>query len=123
MPVPPQRRIVGLAVLAGAVFTGCHDPTLREPAPEPFLLVEKGPYQSLYFADGKIERLLYDRDGDRVADAVILYAPDGTVREAEIDTDLDKVIDRWEHFERGVLVRVEVDDNRDGTPDRATPVG
>ena len=121
MPLPPRRRIVALAVLAAA-FIGCHDPTLSEPAAEPYLLVEKGPYQSLYDAQGKIERLLYDRNGDRIADAVILYSPDGTVRQAEIDTDLDKVIDRWEYFDRGVLVRLEFDDNGDGTPDRATPV-
>ena len=115
-------RLTGVAVAFAAV-TACRDPTLRARSPRAYMLVEKGSFQSLYGADRKIERLLYDRDGDRVADAVILYAPDGTVRAAEIDTDLDEVIDRWEHFERGVLVRVEADDNGDGTPDRATPLG
>lgn len=104
-----------------AALSGCDDPTLRNR--ERYRLLEKGPYQSLYGEGGKIERLLYDRDGDRVADAVILYAPDGTVRAAEIDTDLDRVIDRWEHFEGGVLIRVEVDEDADGTPDRTTTVG
>ena len=108
--------------MLAAVAFGCHDPTLREPAPRTYFLVEKGPYQSLYGADDRIERLLYDRNGDRIADAIILYAPDGTVRQAEIDTDLDRTVDRWEYFEGGVLVRLGFDDNGDGTPDRITSV-
>src|SRR5258706_4420398 len=115
VPGPPRRRIAGcgLAVLS----TGCGDPTLRKASPPPYLLIEKGPYQSLYGPDGKIERLVYDRNGDRVADAVILYDPDGKVRRAEIDTDLDQVIDRWEYFEKGVLVRVGFTRSRGSAPD------
>lgn len=137
--------MLGVALLSGAAFSGCQDPTLREPSP--YFLLEKGPYQSLYGKDGKIERLLYDRNGDRVADAVILYGPGGAIRQAEIDTDLDQVIDRWEHFDRGVLVRLgstrrtpgvpdqwdvvaadgvlvrrEYDDDGDGTVDRSEPL-
>jgi hypothetical protein len=119
MPLPIRTRIVGLTLLAAVAF-GCHDPTLRTPVPRTYFLVEKGPYQSLYGADRRIERLLYDRDGDRIADAVILYSPDGTVRQAEIDTDLDRMVDRWEYFEGGALVRLGFDDNGDGTPDRVT---
>lgn len=127
-------------------LSGCEDPTTRRP-PRPYLLVEKGPYQSLYGRDDKIDRILYDRDGDRVADAVIVYDGDGKVLRAEIDTDLDHVIDRWEYFDRGVLVRLgltrrtpgvpdqwdvvtrtgtltrrEYDDDGDGTADRSEPV-
>lgn len=122
VPALSARRILPLLALSGAALNGCHDPTLRERTPRPYALVEKGPYQSLYGADRRIERLLYDRDGDRIADAVILYAPDGTVRQAEIDTDLDRRIDRWEYFEGGVLVRLGFDDDGDGTPDRITLV-
>ena len=126
------------------MLSGCQDPTLSKKSAPPYLLVEKGPYQSLYGPDGKIERLVYDRNGDGTADAVILYGPDGKIRLAEIDTNLDKVIDRWEYFENGVLVRVgfargaraapdrwdviapsgaitahEYDDDGDGKPDRS----
>jgi len=116
MEVAPLRRRVACVALL-AVLPGCQDPTLREVSPPPYLLVEKGPYQSFYGPDGKLERLVYDRNGDRAADAVILYGSDGKVREAQIDTNLDKVIDRWEYFENGVLVRVGYTRRQPGVPD------
>ena len=116
MRAPLRRRVACVALLA-VLLAGCEDPTLRKASPPPYLLVEKGPYQSLYGPDGKIERLVYDRNGDRIADAVILYGPDGKVQLAEIDTDLDKVIDRWEYFESGVLVRVGSTRSTRGAPD------
>ena len=112
---PPRRQVACVAL--AAVLSGCSDPTLRKASPPPYLLVEKGPYQSLYGPDGKIERLVYDRNGDRIADAVILYDPDGKIRLAEIDTDLDQVIDRWEYFDHGVLLRVGFTRSRRGEPD------
>jgi hypothetical protein len=120
--VLPRRGTFGVALLITAL-SGCQDPTLRSATPPPYLLVEKGPYQSLYGRDGKIERLVYDRNGDGTADAVILYGPDGKIRLAEIDTDLDKVIDRWEYFESGVLVRVGFTRQVKGVPDRWDLVG
>jgi antitoxin component YwqK of YwqJK toxin-antitoxin module len=116
VPAPPRRRVACVPLLA-VLFSGCQDPTLSKKSPPPYLLVEKGPYQSLYGPDGRIERLVYDRNGDRVADAVILYDPDGKVRRAEIDTDLDQIIDRWEYFENGVLVRVGFTRSRRSEPD------
>ena len=120
MPAQRWRGLLGIALIAAA--GGCRDPTLREPVSSPYLLVEKGPYQSLYDEAGRLERLVYDQDGDRTADAVILYGPDGQLRQAEIDTDLDRVIDRWEYFEKGLLVRLEYDDDGDGRVDRSEPV-
>jgi len=115
VPRSPGQRVAGVVLLA--LLSACQDPTLANTSPPPYLLVEKGPYQSLYGPDGKIERLVYDRNGDGTADAVILYGPDGKVRLAEIDTDLDKVIDRWEYFESGVLVRVGFTRSARGVPD------
>ena len=70
-------------------------------------LVEKGPYQVLYGPDRQVERIVQDSDGDRRAEAVLLYAPGGKLRRAEIDTDRDGRVDRWEYFDaRGVLERV-----------------
>jgi hypothetical protein len=116
VPGPPRRRVACVALLATAL-SGCQDPTLSNPSPPPYLLVEKGPYQSLYGPDGKIERLVYDRNGDGTADAVILYGPDGKISLAQIDTDLDKVIDRWEYFDKGVLVRIGFTRSTRGMPD------
>jgi hypothetical protein len=127
---------------------GCSDPTLGSRTAQRFRLVEKGRYQSLYGADGKVDRLLHDRNGDGIADALIRYAPTGQIRQAELDTDLDGVIDRWEYFQEGTLIRLgsarlkpgtpdywerlamdgallgrEYDDNGDGAVDRVEPVG
>jgi hypothetical protein len=110
-----RRRVAGVGL--AALLSGCRDPTLQKPSSPTHLLIEKGPYQSLYGPDGKIERLVYDQNGDRTADAVILYGPDGKVRLAEIDTDLDKVIDRWEYFESGALVRLGFTRSTRGVPD------
>src|SRR5688572_21141996 len=77
------------------------------PPPSGFHLVEKGAYQALYRPNGRLERVVHDRDGDRRADTVVLYRADGTPFRAEIDTDGDDRVDRWEHFdERGILERV-----------------
>ncbi len=81
-------------------------------------LHEKGPYQAVYAEDGHLLRLLHDADGDKVADVVVLYGPDGTPLVGEIDTDQDGVVDRWEQFVRGKLVRVLLDSDRDGRPDQ-----
>jgi hypothetical protein len=116
MRTPIWRRLPGVALFA-ILLSGCQDPTLGKASPPPYLLVEKGPYQSFYGADGKIERLAYDRNGDGTADTVVLYNPDGKPREAQIDTDLDKVIDRWEYFEGTVLTRVGFTRHKPGGPD------
>jgi hypothetical protein len=88
------------------VLGGC-SPGGRGPAPR-YHLVEKGPYQALYAPDGRLERLLHDQDGDRRAEAVIFYGASGVPLRAELDTDGDHRVDRWESFdERGRLVRVD----------------
>jgi hypothetical protein len=114
--VLPRRRFACVAAVA-VLLAGCEDPTLKQASSSAYLLVEKGPYQSLYGPDGKIERLVYDQNGDGIADAVILYGPDGKIRLAEIDTNFDKVIDRWEYFENGVLVRVGFSRSKRVAPD------
>jgi hypothetical protein len=82
-------------------------------------LIEKGPYQALYRADGGIERLLHDRDGDGRADAVVLFDDAGYPVAGEIDTDLDGVVDRWEQLAQdGRVVRVGISEGRSGRPDR-----
>jgi hypothetical protein len=65
-------------------------------------LFEKGPYQGFYDGAGKLTRLLYDQNGDKKADVVMLFYPNGRLRQVEADTDFDGKIDRWQTYsERG----------------------
>ena len=61
-------------------------------------LIERGGYQALYDEKGRILRLLQDANHDGVADAQVLYWPNGQPRAGELDTDLDGRVDRWEMF-------------------------
>ena len=107
-------------------------------------LFEKGPYQGFYDGAGKLTRLLYDQNGDKKADVVMLFYPNGRPRQVEADTDFDGKIDRWQYYsERGVaekegysragnakpdtwqyfdvkgnITRREIDENGDGKVDR-----
>lgn len=82
-------------------------------------LIERGEYQALYDAKGRILRLLQDANHDGVADAQILYWPNGTPRAGELDTDLDGRVDRWEMFGTdGKLARVGLDTDGQAGPDR-----
>ena len=85
-----------------------------------YRLVQKDQFQALYDSDGRIQRLLQDRNHDGRADAVIAYRSNGKPERGELDTDEDGAIDRWEHFRPdGTLERVDLDTNRDGRPDRS----
>ena len=96
-----KHALFGVPMLLG--IAGCR---AGPPRTASFHLVEKGPYQALYGADGHVERIVQDADGDRRAEAVLLYAPSGKLLRAEIDTDRDGRVDRWEYFDaRGVLER------------------
>jgi hypothetical protein len=67
-------------------------------------LFEKGPYQGFYDGNGKLVRLLYDQNGDKKADVVMLFYPSGKPRLVEADTDFDGKIDRWQYYaESGVM--------------------
>jgi hypothetical protein len=109
-------------------------------------LVEKGTFQALYDrVDGHLERVVLDSDGDRRAEVVTLFAPNGRPVRAQIDTDNDGVVDRWEFYSPdgriakvgtarrtpgrpdvwsypdgfGGVSRREYDDDGDGRPERA----
>jgi hypothetical protein len=93
----------------------------RLPAPEarpPLTLVEKGTTQSIFDAQGRLQRVLIDADGDRRADVQFLYGPEGKPQAAEIDVDRDGVVDRWEQFSAdGALERVGRSLHSRGRPD------
>jgi hypothetical protein len=114
-------RIGWTAAVCGLLaVAGCSLTEKPRRLPGGFRLVQKGQFQALYGPDGRIVRLLQDRDRDGRADAVILYRPSGPPERGELDTDEDGAIDRWEHFRPdGALERVDTDTNRDGQPDRS----
>jgi hypothetical protein len=131
--------LAALAALAG----GCRGDSGPPPAPQGYLF-EKGPYQGFYNPQGRLMRLLYDQNGDRKADVVMIFHPNGAIASAEADTDHDGAVDRWQYYTtrgvlekegharktkgkpdvwqfadaNGLLVRRELDEDGDGTVDR-----
>jgi hypothetical protein len=107
------------AVLGLVALLGCARPESQRQLAGGFKLVQKDQFQALYGPDGRIVRLLHDRNHDGRADGVIVYRPNGKPERGELDTDEDGAIDRWERFRfDGTLDRVDVDTNRDGQVDR-----
>ena len=103
-----------LITIPMAWLAGCEPPS----SPPGLRLIEKGPYQALYGPDGRLQRLVYDRDGDGRAEVVTLFAPDGKPLRAEIDSDGDGVVDRWECFSAaGGLEKVGLSRDRSGRPE------
>lgn len=114
------KRFVYLGAVLGLVASGgCGSAESPRRLPGGYRLVQKDQFQALYAPDGRIERLLYDRNRDGRAEGVVLYRRNGKPERGELDTDEDGTIDRWEHFRTdGTLDRVDVDANRDGRVDR-----
>jgi len=115
------ERIGWTAAACGMLaIAGCSLAEKPRRLPGGFRLVQKDQFQALYGPDGRIVRLLQDRNHDGRAEAVILYRPSGKPERGEIDTDEDGMIDRWEHFRPdGTLERVDTDTNHDGQVDRS----
>ena len=108
----PLKSFLIIALAVGAL--GCEAQT---PATA-YRLIEKGPYQALYGADGRLQRLVYDANGDGRAEVVTFFRPSGKPLRAEIDSDGDGVVDRWESFSTaGVLEKVGLSRGKNGTPD------
>lgn len=83
-------------------------------------LVQKEQFQALYGPDGRILRLLQDRNHDGRAEVVIVYGRNARPERGEMDTDEDGAIDRWEHLRPdGTVARVDLDTNHDGRVDRS----
>ncbi len=114
------NRISYLGVTLGALaIAGCEGTESRHRLPVGYRLIQKDHFQALYGPEGRIERLLHDRNRDGRAEAVVVYRPNGTPERGELDTDEDGRVDRLEHFRPdGTLERVDVDTNRDGSLDR-----
>lgn len=123
------RRLARLALAAVAFATvlaasacdfGAYE-TARS-IPGGYVLIQKADYQALYDSDGRIVRLLQDRNHDGRAEVVIVYYPNGKPQCGEIDTDEDGAVDRWEYFRSdGSLEKVARSRARDGRPDTSEP--
>jgi hypothetical protein len=126
-----------------ALTSACKGDPKPIPVPQGYLF-EKGPYQGYYDRAGKLLRLLYDQNGDKKADVVMLFFPNGKVRQVESDSDFDGKVDRWQYYSdngvaekegysrkgtatpdtwqyfdaKGNITRREIDENGDGKVDR-----
>ncbi len=107
-----------LASLPLLALTACGAEEPSRALPGGGFLVQKQEFQALYDANGRIVRLLQDRNHDGRAEVVIVYYPNGKPQRGEIDTDKDGVVDRWEYFRTdGSLEKVGISRARNGVPD------
>ena len=66
---------------------------------------------------GRVEKVGFSLAGDAVVDAWAFHGADGGIVRVEVSTRRDGVVDRWEHYEGGVMVRAEADADGDGRVD------
>jgi hypothetical protein len=120
-----MRRTTARARALGAAFllinlASCGLAERPRRLPGGHRLVQKDQFQALYGPDGRILRLLQDRNHDGRAEVVIVYGTSARPERAEIDTDEDGAIDRWEQLRPdGSVARVDLDTNHDGRIDRS----
>jgi hypothetical protein len=114
---------LGAALAAALALADCAGEPGRR-LPGGYRLIQKDQYQALYGPDGRIQRLLQDRNHDGRAEAVVVYGPNGKPERGELDTDADGVVDRWEYFRAdSTLEKIAVSRRRTGRPDRWEHVG
>lgn len=78
----------------------------------------ESPFSIAVSADGKSRRVGFSSVNDGVIDAWSTTDPKtGEVR-VEMSTKRNGKIDRWERYEKQVLIRVDLDTNGNGKPDR-----
>jgi hypothetical protein len=100
VPVPGGRAAYATGVVLVGAMLVMVGPEATRPDPRPFGFVQKGDAQTLS-AQGHTVRLLRDYDRDGTADVVVLFDAQGRLQAAEVDTDRDHVVDRWERYAAG----------------------
>jgi hypothetical protein len=115
-PVSLHTR-TSAVLFVGLLGSACTARTRPAPVPRAYLF-QKGPYQAVYGPDGFVLRLLYDSNGDGVADVVNVYRSGGRLRQVESDINLDGTVDRWERYnDQDALDSVATARRQSGTPD------
>ena len=71
-----------------------------------------------YGADGELEKVGFSKLNDGVMDAVAYYDPPGVLARMQVSTQRDGTFDRTETYQAGVLTRSADDTNADGRPDK-----
>jgi hypothetical protein len=71
-----------------------------------------------YRADGRIEKVGSSRRQDGSPDSWAYYAPDGSIARLELASPDRSIVDRIEHYDKGVIVRAEEDTTGDGKIDK-----
>ena len=69
-------------------------------------------------ADQKTIRTGFSTANDSIIDAWSTVDPKTGVMRVEVSTKRNGIIDRWERYDKGVLVRVDLDTNGNGKSDR-----
>lgn len=91
-----RRRERALLFVLALLAPGVPACLPAEPPAPRVQLFEKERYQALYAGDGRLLRVVFDRDGDGRAEVVTLFDAQGRPSAVEIDADGDAAVDRWE---------------------------
>jgi len=82
-------------------------PPLVNTAEGPRYVVTRGPYKAYYDAQGRLQRLEKDADGDGHPEQIAHHDGQRIPRRVEVDANSDGRIDRWETYDAdGVLTTV-----------------
>jgi hypothetical protein len=71
-----------------------------------------------YGPDQKLEKVGFSRANDGKEDAWSYAGPDGAISRIEVSTHRDGKVNRFEHYDKDVLVRAEEDTDGDGMIDK-----
>ena len=71
-----------------------------------------------YGADQELEKVGFSRANDGVEDAWSYAGPDGSIVRIDVSTRRDGKANRFEHYEKDILVRAEEDTDGDGAIDK-----
>jgi hypothetical protein len=98
-----MRSLVPLLLPLLALAASACGPPRHAPAP---WFAQDGVQQRFYDSQGRLQRVLEDRDGNGVAEVVIIMDASGQPERAERDLDGDGTIDRIDLMSRGQVQRV-----------------
>ena len=164
LTAPSSRNLLLRVSLAATLFgAGCEGfcgapkptvppeqqtPTVKGPDGKEYILLARGAHKPVFDAQGRLDRVEYDRNGDGKPDQIARHNGARVPEIVENDDDFDGTPDRWLYYNpSGVLVKIgsarkgqkpdfwtytgpdgkptrqEFDDDGDGQADRTEAVG